>query len=83
MATPREQFIIETRALKQAAGVQWDRFVEAFAAFAQAKCEEAVQAPLPVASVAQGHAQALLALKKDFRDLEATYSQVATKLKSR
>jgi hypothetical protein len=83
MSTPREQFIIETRMLRQATGVQWDRFVEAFTAFTQAKVEEAVQAPLASAPVAQGHAQALLALRQDFRNIEATYKQVADKLKSR
>jgi hypothetical protein len=74
--TPQEKFVVEAFRLSRVSTPLWNEFQNAFELYAAKQFEDAIKAPVPDALVAHGKAQALMSLRDDFRNLEATYRKI-------
>ncbi len=70
------QFTEATFRLSKISPQTWGEFMQAFSAYVTLQCEDAVRAQVADALVAHGRAQAYIALREDFRNIEDSYSKL-------
>lgn len=68
--TNRDKFLVATLRLSRQNTLVFKEFVVAYSAYVTELVEDAVKAPTETVLTANGKAQALLALREDFRKIE-------------
>lgn len=71
----RKNYIEELHRLSKSNPGAWGNFLKAFEVYVSEQCEQAVRSSSVEALAAHGRAQAFIAIRDEFREIEHTFSK--------